>query len=122
MLYVIKKKRKTVTFLGAVVFQAKKFKIYINLAHIFLTILSVKVINLNNIYIFLGILSVIKKMPSRRFFKLFLVFILKNWIDSFYKSKCLSFCPSVCPSVCLFTFEVLFKRLFAPMYQSGSEI
>ena len=40
------------------------------------------------------------------------------WADSVYKSKCLSVCPSVrlCvyPSVCVFTFEVLFKRVFAP--------
>ena len=32
------------------------------------------------------------------------------WADSFYKSQR----PSVCPSVRLFTFEVPFKRLFAP--------
>ena len=30
----------------------------------------------------------------------------------------LSVCPSVCPSVCVFTFEVPFKRLFAPTSQS----
>ena len=36
------------------------------------------------------------------------------WADAFYKSKCLS----VCLSVCLFTFEVPFKRLFAPTSQS----
>ena len=36
------------------------------------------------------------------------------WADAFYKSKC----PSVRLSVCLFTFEVPFKRLFAPFSQS----
>ena len=36
------------------------------------------------------------------------------WADAFYRLKC----PSVCPSVGLFTFEVPFKRLFAPTYQS----
>ena len=30
-------------------------------------------------------------------------------------SVCLSVRPSVCPSVRVFTFEVLFKRLFAPL-------
>ena len=44
------------------------------------------------------------------------------WADAFYKSKCPSVCPNVrlyvCPSVCLFTFEVLFKRLFAPTSRS----
>ena len=40
------------------------------------------------------------------------------WADAFYKSKCLSVCPCVCPSVCVFTFEVPFKRLFAPSSQS----
>ena len=37
------------------------------------------------------------------------------WADAFYKSKC----PSVCLSICLFTFEVPFKRLFAPTSRSG---
>ena len=32
------------------------------------------------------------------------------WADAFYKLKC----PSVRLCVCLFTFEVPFKRLFAP--------
>ena len=36
------------------------------------------------------------------------------WADAFYKSKCPSVCLSVCLSVCVFTFEVSFKRLFAP--------
>ena len=40
------------------------------------------------------------------------------WADSVYKSicpsVCLSVCPSVCLSVCVFTFELSFKRLFAP--------
>ena len=36
------------------------------------------------------------------------------WADAFYKS----ICPSVCLSVCLFTFEVPFKRLFAPTSRS----
>ena len=36
------------------------------------------------------------------------------WADAFCKSKC----PSVCPSVCVFTFEVPFKRLFAPTSRS----
>ena len=40
------------------------------------------------------------------------------WADAFYKSKCPSVCVSVCPSVCLFTFEVPFKRLFAPPSRS----
>ena len=40
------------------------------------------------------------------------------WADAFYKSKCPSVCLSVCLSVCVFTFEVPFKRLFAPTYQS----
>ena len=40
------------------------------------------------------------------------------WADAFYKSKCLSVCPCVCPSVCVLTFEVPFKRLFAPTSQS----
>ena len=44
------------------------------------------------------------------------------WADDFYKSKCPSACPSVCLSVRLsvpvFTFEVPFKRLFAPPSRS----
>ena len=40
------------------------------------------------------------------------------WADAFYKSKRPSVCPCVCPSVCVFTFEVPFKRLFAPTSQS----
>ena len=36
------------------------------------------------------------------------------WADAFYKSKC----PSVCLPVRLFTFEVPFKRLFAPTSRS----
>ena len=40
------------------------------------------------------------------------------WADAFYKSKCPSVCLSVCLSVCVFTFEVPFKRLFAPTSQS----
>ena len=41
------------------------------------------------------------------------------WADAFYKSKYLSVClSSVCLSVCVFTFEVPFKRLFAPTSQS----
>ena len=40
------------------------------------------------------------------------------WADAFYKSKCPSVCPSVCPCVCLFTFEIPFKRLFAPTSRS----
>ena len=35
------------------------------------------------------------------------------WAYAFYKSKCPSVCVAVCVSVRLFTFEVLFKRLFA---------
>ena len=35
------------------------------------------------------------------------------WADAFYKSKCPSVC-FFCLFVCLFTFEVPFKRLFAP--------
>ena len=44
------------------------------------------------------------------------------WADAFYKSKCpsvyVSVRVSVCVSVRLFTFEVPFKRLFAPTSQS----
>ena len=44
------------------------------------------------------------------------------WADAFYKSKCPSVCPSVCLSVCLsvsvFTFDIPFKRLFAPTSRS----
>ena len=40
------------------------------------------------------------------------------WADAFYKSKCPSVCLSVCVSVCVFTFEVPFKRLFAPTSRS----
>ena len=36
------------------------------------------------------------------------------WANALYKSKC----PSVCLFVCLFTFEVPFKRLFAPTSRS----
>ena len=43
--------------------------------------------------------------PANRLFK-----ASDLWADAFYKSKC----PSVCLSVCLFTFEVPFKRRFAP--------
>ena len=43
-------------------------------------------------------------------------FFFKAW--ALYFSKCPSVSVSVCPSVCLFTFEVLFKRLFAPTSQS----
>ena len=38
--------------------------------------------------------------------------------DAFYKSKCPYVCLCVCGFVCLFTFEVPFKRLFAPTYRS----
>ena len=40
------------------------------------------------------------------------------WANAFYKLKCPSVCPSVCPSFRVFTFEVPFKRLFAPTSQS----
>ena len=36
------------------------------------------------------------------------------WADAVYKLKC----PSVCFCVCVFTFEVPFKRLFAPTSRS----
>ena len=36
------------------------------------------------------------------------------WADAFYKSKC----SSVCLFVCLFTFDVPFKRHFAPTSRS----
>ena len=36
------------------------------------------------------------------------------WADAFYKP----ICPYVCLCACLFTFEVPFKRLFAPTSQS----
>ena len=45
-------------------------------------------------------------------FKFFKVSAL--WADAFYKSKC----PSVCLSVRLFTFEVPFNALFAPISRS----
>ena len=50
---------------------------------------------------------------------------VKNWsyFQSIGQSICLSVCPSDCLSVCLFarlfTFEVPFKRLFAPTSQVG---
>ena len=51
---------------------------------------------------------------------------LPLWADAFYKSKCLSVClsvcVSVCPSVCLFTFEVPFNGLFAPLPKVGCPI
>ena len=40
------------------------------------------------------------------------------WANAFYKSKCPSVCPSVHLSVRVFTFEVPFKRLFAPTSRS----
>ena len=40
------------------------------------------------------------------------------YADAFYESKYPSVCLSVCPSMCVFTFEVLFKRLFAPTSRS----
>ena len=40
------------------------------------------------------------------------------WGDAFYKSKCPSVCVFVRVFVCVFTFEVPFKRLFAPTSQS----
>ena len=40
------------------------------------------------------------------------------WADAFYKSKCPFVCLSVRPFVRLFTFEVPFKRLFAPTSQN----
>ena len=50
--------------------------------------------------------------------KLFLFKASALWANAFYKSKCPSVCLSVGPSVRLFTFKVLFKRLFAPTSQS----
>ena len=44
------------------------------------------------------------------------------WADALYKSKCPSACPSACPSVCVCTFEVPFKRLFAPLPDVGCPI
>ena len=44
------------------------------------------------------------------------------WTDAFYKSKCPSVCLSVCLSVCVFTFEVPFKRLSAPLPEVGCPI
>ena len=55
-------------------------------------------------------------LPYAGFFLLFKASAL--WTDAFYKSKCLSVCPCVGPSVCVFTFEVPFKRLFAPTSRS----
>ena len=40
------------------------------------------------------------------------------WADAFYRLKCPPACPCVCSSVRVFTFEVPFKRLFAPTYRS----
>ena len=40
------------------------------------------------------------------------------WVNAFCKLICPSVCVSVCLFVCLFTFEVPFKRLFAPTLQS----
>ena len=40
------------------------------------------------------------------------------WADAFYKSKCPSACPCVRVSVRLITFEVAFKRIFAPTSRS----
>ena len=58
-------------------------------------------------------------------FRILVVGIFKAsalWADAFYKSKCPSVCPFVClsncPSVRQFTFEIPFKRLFAPPSQS----
>ena len=39
-----------------------------------------------------------------------------HWAVAFYKSKCPFMCPSIC--LCVFTFEVPFKRLFAPISQN----
>ena len=50
--------------------------------------------------------------------KLRLFKALALWADAFYKLKCPSVCLWVCVSVCLFTFEVPFKRLFAPTSRS----
>ena len=51
------------------------------------------------------------------FLHVFFLFLFKAsalWVDAFYKLKC----PSVCLSVCVFTFEVLFKHLFATTSRS----
>ena len=40
------------------------------------------------------------------------------WTVALYKLICPYVCVSVCQSVCLFTFEVPFKCLFAPIFQS----
>ena len=40
------------------------------------------------------------------------------WADAFYKLICSYVCLCVCVSVCLFTFEVPFNCLFAPISQS----
>ena len=47
---------------------------------------------------------------------------LALWADAFYKSKCPYVCLSVCVCVCLLTFEVPFKRLFAPLPKVGCPI
>ena len=44
------------------------------------------------------------------------------WADAFYKLKCQSVCLSVCPSVRVFTFEVPFKYIFAPLPEIGCPI
>ena len=42
------------------------------------------------------------------------------WPGAFYKSKCPYMC--VCLCVCVVTFEVPFKRLFAPLPEVGCPI
>ena len=52
-------------------------------------------------------------MVAMMFFKAYAL-----WADAFYKSICPYVCLVVCLSVWVFTFEVLFKRLFVPTSQS----
>ena len=60
--------------------------------------------------------------PNTLHSTLYIFKALALWADAFYKSKRPSVYPavflSVCPSVRLFTFEVPFKRLFAPTFRS----
>ena len=56
----------------------------------------------------------VRKIPWQYFSEILFFKASALWADAFYKSKC----TSVRVSVCLFTFEVPFKRLFAPTSRS----
>ena len=59
-------------------------------------------------------LSKNSRSPAVTVFRVIIFKASAFWAYAFYKSKC----PSVCLSVPLFTFEVPFKRLFAPTSRS----